>query len=140
LDQDENDYEFIELTNTSPQSIDLSGYRFTSGIDFKFPEGASIAAGEYLLLCKNADIYAGKADQVFEWKSGKLSNNGEGLQLNDKNGIIADYVRYADGGYWPEDADGNGASLELQQNTAANSLAENWKATTNGGSPGRSNK
>ncbi len=139
-DQDEDDYEFIELTNTSPQSIDLSGYRFASGIDFTFPEGASIAAGEYLLICKNAKIYAGKVDQVFEWESGKLSNRSESLQLNDKKGTIADYVRYADGGYWPEDADGNGASLELQRNTAVNSLAENWKAETSGGSPGLPNE
>src|SRR4029079_7674173 len=35
--------EFIELYNSSPVAIDLSGWQFTSGVSFTFPGGATIA-------------------------------------------------------------------------------------------------
>ena len=42
----EDDAEFIELMNTSGVTIDLSGVRFTTGLDFTFPAGTTLAAGE----------------------------------------------------------------------------------------------
>jgi len=135
-----DEYEFIELVNAGDRAVDISGYAFTAGIDFVFPRGTSIGPGEYMLVCEHADACAGKASQVFEWTGGKLSNQGEALVLRDAAGIIADYVRYDDRGYWPAEADGGGMSLELKDAASVNSLAENWCAGHDaGGTPGQQN-
>jgi hypothetical protein len=36
---DDQEYEYIELTNTSTNAIDLGGMRISGGIDFIFPFG-----------------------------------------------------------------------------------------------------
>ncbi|MCF7973156.1 MAG: lamin tail domain-containing protein, partial [Phycisphaerae bacterium] len=36
--------EFVELYNTASTSVDLSGWWFSDGIDFQFPQGSSIPA------------------------------------------------------------------------------------------------
>ncbi|HON08097.1 MAG TPA: CotH kinase family protein, partial [Verrucomicrobiota bacterium] len=36
---DSQDYEYIEITNTGTNAIDLGGMRITGGVDFKFPFG-----------------------------------------------------------------------------------------------------
>lgn len=43
--------------------------------------------------------------------SGSLSNVSDRVQLIDRTGNLADEVRYYDGGYWPEYADGGGAKI-----------------------------
>lgn len=132
--------EFIELVNTGTQALDLSGYAFGKGMEFVFPEGTSMAPGDYALVCKNTDGYTGRASQVFSWASGKLSNRGEPLLLMNASAMIVDYVKYADRNYWPAEADGDGPSLELVGSSRVNSLAENWKASlTTGGTPGAAN-
>ena len=45
--------EFIELFNDGSQAVDVSGWRFTDGIDFTIPEGTVIPAGEYLVVSEN---------------------------------------------------------------------------------------
>lgn len=137
LSEQGNDYEFVELTNTGSQIMDLSGYTF-AGIDFTFAENTTIVPGEYVIICKNADIYAGKAGQVFQY-DGKLSNKGEPLFLLDTNEHIVDYVQFDDNGEWPQSADGEGFSLELVDSGLVNSMAENWKAVTMNGTPGQPN-
>jgi len=41
--------------------------------------------------------------------------------------------------HWPTEADGNGSSLELKNPQLNNIVPQNWKASTNHGSPGKSN-
>ncbi len=131
------DYEFIELVNTGGEAVDLSGYAFSKAVEFAFPQNTVIAANEYIIISKNADAFNSQQFQFFEWDSGKLSNKGEVLQLNDSKGFIVDYVKYDDKRYWPSEADGNGASLELQHPGHVNSFYENWKASkVSGGTPG----
>lgn len=133
-----DDYEFIELTNMGNETVDLSGYTF-SGIDFTFAADTAIEPGEYVLVCKNTETYADKTTQVFQWDGGNLSNKGESLVLKDTDDSIIDYIRYADRGNWPKDADGEGFSLELLRTDLVNSMGENWKAVTIGGTPGQAN-
>src|SRR5215218_9879186 len=45
--------EFIELLNPGDQPLDLSGARFTNGVDYTFPSGASLPAGGYLVVTQN---------------------------------------------------------------------------------------
>ena len=46
--------EFIELCNRGDSEIDLTGWRFTEGVNFTFPTGTTIKAGGYLVVA--ADI------------------------------------------------------------------------------------
>src|SRR5688572_32981590 len=46
--------EFIELYNTDAVPVDLSGWSFTKGITFIFPQGATIPAGGYVLVAANS--------------------------------------------------------------------------------------
>ena len=137
LQGDDNVYEFVELFNNSSYSIDLSNYRFNTGIDFTFPQGSTMKSGEYIILAKTLETYAGKGFQVFQITEGKLNNAGEELLLSDQNGEIIDRVFYDDHIPWPEEPDGKGPSLELTDPSLDNSLASSWRASgTTGGTPG----
>ena len=138
--QGDGNSEFVEICNTGAAAVDLSGYAFSDGIAFTFPQNTSIAAGEYIVVAADAKSHDGLGCQVFQWKSGNLSNSGEAIQLSDAEGIQIDYVIYSDAAPWPESADGGGSSLEVIDLRAANSLPDNWKASSAaGGTPGRSN-
>ena len=54
---DENDKtvraEFIELYNVGEETIDLSNWYFSEGIDFNFQEGVTIGAGNYLIIAED---------------------------------------------------------------------------------------
>ncbi len=45
--------EFVELHNTGSAAVDLSGWRFSAGVDFTFPHGTTIAAGGYVDVGEN---------------------------------------------------------------------------------------
>jgi hypothetical protein len=133
-------YEFLELVNTGAGAVDLSGYTLT-GIAYTFPTGASIAAGEYILVAKTAATYTGGVYQVFDWDDAQsLSNGGEAVTLADRFGNVADSVTYADIAPWPTTPDGTGPSLSLLDPALDNSVATNWAASAaNGGTPGAVN-
>ncbi len=50
--------EFVELFNDSAQPVDLSGWKFTSGIDFTFPAGTILPGGEALAVVENKADFA----------------------------------------------------------------------------------
>ena len=52
---------------------------------------------------------------------------------------LVDFVEYDDKTPWPECADGNGYSLELNAWNSDNELAESWACVNEYGSPGREN-
>jgi hypothetical protein len=152
--------EYIELYNPAASAVDLSGWRFTSGVQFTFPGGTSIAAGGHLVVAANAAAftakYPGVTNFVAGW-TGQLSNSGNRIQLDDAFGTKRDEVAYADDGDWSvrdrddpdyghrgwrwrSPADGLGKSLELINVLFDNSLGQNWKASvTTNGTPGAAN-
>jgi len=117
------DYEFIELVNTSAEAVALEGYTLT-GVDYTFAAGASIAAGEHLVVAANAASYSG-AYQVFQWTAGELTDDGETLMLIDGYGQLVDEVAYGDSGDWPSAPDGGGPTLSLGQPALDNSNPAN---------------
>ena len=131
----------MELYNAGKNNIDLSGWAFTDGIIFTFPDGSGISPGEYLVVAKKAETYSGKGYQVFEWASGKsLSNDGETIRLENSLGEELDQLTYNDKAPWPLAADGRGPSLELINPLLANEAGSNWKSSRyRGGTPGRAN-
>ena len=112
---DDFDYEFVELLNIGDLAADLSGYEFyntAGGLDqlgLTFPEGTSIAAGEFVLIVVSeagASNYAGTGAQIFQMTQGNFSNSGEALALRDAFGNTVNAVTYDDAGAWPSSAQG----------------------------------
>ena len=112
---DDFDYEFVELLNIGDLAADLSGYEFyntAGGLDqlgLTFPEGTSIAAGEFVLIVVSeagAANYAGTGAQIFQMSQGNFSNSGEALALRDAFGNTVNAVTYDDAGAWPSSAQG----------------------------------
>ena len=94
--------EYIELYNNTEESIDLSGWQFTDGIEFEFPRGTTLDAREYLVVAQNPAT----AQSVFGVSSigpweGKLKNSGERIRLQDDLGNVIDDVDYQRGFPWP---------------------------------------
>jgi len=136
----DEDYEFIEVYNAAAATVDLSGYAFTNGIQFTFPQGITIAADEYIVVTSNLSTYNVESYQVFEWESGNLANEGEPIQLEDADGNLIDRVDYDDEAPWVTEPDGNGPTLSLIDASLDNALPENWRASdAAGGTPGKSN-
>ncbi|MCU0644400.1 MAG: CotH kinase family protein [bacterium] len=133
-------YEFVELVNLAEHTVDLSGYQFTNGISFTFPQGSSISGGEYIVIAKTATTYTNNGYQVFQIASGKLDNAGEELVFCDSQGAVVDSVCYNDQAPWPTKPDGEGPSLELKNPSLDNNIATAWSASEQtGGTPGRKN-
>ncbi|MBN2181745.1 MAG: lamin tail domain-containing protein [Sedimentisphaerales bacterium] len=134
--------EYVELYNKGTESIDLGGWKLSSGIRYTIPNGTEIAAGGYLVIAADAErlinrypnLTAANTVGPFE---GSLDNRGEKLILskplfntptNDEF-IIVDELIYGDGGDWGKWADGGGGSLELKDPHSDNSRPDNWASS-----------
>ncbi|MCL5280076.1 MAG: lamin tail domain-containing protein [Planctomycetes bacterium] len=151
--------EWIELLNPGTQAVDLTGWRFSDGVEFVFPS-VSIRAGKYLVVAADMNTFRAKhpgvTNAVGGWIGG-LSNSGERLQLADAVGAVVNTVRYADQGdwgvrslgpaqqghrgwEWSSAADGTGKSLELINASLPNDCGQNWvPSVMDGGTPGAAN-
>jgi hypothetical protein len=134
--------EFVELFNRGTRTIDLSGWRFTNGINFDIPPGTRMAPGSYLVIGRDPpylqEVYGLSSAQVLGpdpndeqavRRFGRFANGGERITLRDASGNVADTVRYHDGGQWPRWADGGGSSLELIDPFQDNNVAAAWDAS-----------
>ena len=128
---DHRDGEFIELYNRSGSLLDLSGWRFSDGVDFTFPVGTTLASGAYLVIAANEDYTASAhpGATIVGQYAGQLANAGELVRLVDSWGNLADEVYYSTGGQWPLLAGGLGSSLELKHHDMDNSKASAWEAS-----------
>ena len=124
----QRDGEFIELYNRGVAAVNVGGWKLDDAVDFTIPPGTTIAPGGYLVLAANAAWlnanYAGLT-ALGNW-DGSLRDGGELLRLLDANGNLANQVDYLYGGEWPEQAGGNGSSLELVNPNADNTLGGAW--------------
>jgi hypothetical protein len=134
-------YEYLEIYNAEAVTVDISGYTFSLGVNFTFPPGTTLAAGEYIVVAANAANYVG-AYQTFDY-SGSLSNNGEQITLETGSGIVIDDLTYDELAPWPLYADGNGPTLALNNTGDDNADAANWHwsdcVNYVNGSPGAAN-
>lgn len=138
-----DEYEFIEIKNVGAQAVNLFGMKFTSGIAYEFPAGASIGAGGFKTIARNAVQFAAKYPAVTlldAWGAGSsLANGGDTLTLTDAANRTVFSVAWLDESPWPIAPDGSGPSLVPVNANAipAPNNASNWRASTNpGGSPG----
>ena len=151
--------EWIELFNRGTQPVNLTGWRFSDGVDFVFPN-VTLAAGKYLVVAADVAVFTARhpdvANVVGGW-TGWLRDSGEALELVDGAGAVVNTVRYAHQGDWgvrelgPVDlghrgwrwsaaTDGGGKTLELINVSLPNDLGRNWTASVvEGGTPGSAN-
>jgi hypothetical protein len=127
---DLDDLEWIELHNPHERPVDVAGWRLTQGVEFQFPAGTSIPAGGYLVLARDARLFAEfyPVPVAGEFKK-SLGNGGDTLVLSDASGNPVDRVSFEDSSPWPVAADGESASLERITPNAPGERPENWMAS-----------
>ncbi len=151
----DDNFEFIELVNTSDQPVDLTLAGLTRteqngesvGVDFDFAEGSisRLGPGERVVIVEDMAAfkfrYGTDIPIAGQW-SGGLSNAGEQLTLL-VNGQVLQQFSYDDA--WHTSTDGTGPSLEIVN--AADPILDNWAvaaswraSNVDGGSPGRSSR
>ena len=130
----DDDFEFLELLNTGPVTLDLTGVQFIAGIDFTFPDAAQLDPGEFLVLASNPDAvqfrYGLQVDVAGQY-AGRLANGGEQLTLADSFGAAIVDFKYGDSEApgWPTQADGLGSSLEVIDVDGDYNDSNNWLAS-----------
>ena len=136
--RDGDDFEFLELTNTGPDRIDLANFHFTQGIEYRFPQGSILNAGERLILAVDSDAFSAiHGVTAFDEYDKHLSNGGERLTLVDAYGRAIVSLAYDDESPWPDEADGGGYSLVLDDETSDDQDPGHWRlSTAPNGSPG----
>ena len=137
----EDDFEYVEFKNVGLSSIDLTGVTFAQAIVYTFPS-ITLPAGAHLVLARNPTALATRYDLsatiVAGPYTGKLSNSGEEVQVNDASGATLLDFTYSQS--WYPSTDGGGYSLTVidplvDPTTLSN--ASSWRASNVlGGSPG----
>jgi hypothetical protein len=146
---DNEDFEFIELVNTSTsETLDLTGVVLVNGPSqpLRLDAGgiSHLAPGEQLVLVGNVKAFRARYGDditVAGEYEGRLSNSGERLRLVDDQGVTIVDFDYAAEAPWPTAASGLGSSLEvidvysLSPSELGNPAS--WRASAAvGGSPG----
>ena len=131
---DEGDrLDFIELQNVGDVALDLTGVRFTAGVDFVFPS-LTLAPGDCVVLVDDAAAFRAKYGEdvpIAGQYAGRLSNAGEQIVLTLPEPLEAAILRFAYEDAWYESTDGRGHSLTIADPAlppAAWSEPQTWHA------------
>jgi len=122
--------EFIILYNPRDTPIELEGYMLSDAVDFIFPS-CVIEANGTVIVAQEPSLVSQDLSKKFKWARGKLSNEGENINLLSPSGIIIDHVTYNNKAPWPLEAEGNGSYLQLIDPSLDNHFAENWESQLN---------
>jgi len=124
---DGDQFEFIELKNKSADPVNLTGLKFSNGIEYTFPAGSVLPASGFIVLADDSLEFINQYGFSPMGNYGKnLSNAGEHIILSDYYGNMVDEVMYDDANPWRIEADGKGPSLGLIDVTSDNQQAANW--------------
>ncbi len=134
------DFEYIELKNIGPTSINLAGVHFTDGVEFAFTSG-TLAAGQTMLLVKNTAAFTsryGGGHNIGGVYVGTLDNSGEKIRLDDA--VNEKILEFEYQNNWYPNTDGMGFSLVIVNENAPYytwQFKESWRPSgVDGGSPG----
>lgn len=140
ISTDRDDFEFIELLNTSNSSIDLTGVYFDDGISFFFAENTILPPGGRLVLVRNLAAFTARYGALPDGTiageySGRLSNDGEQIILRSSGAVEIVNLTYNDQLPWPVQADGDGYSMIFTGDQPGE--GSSWSASADlGGAPG----
>lgn len=137
---DEEQYEFIELSNSGESEVNLANIAFTEGIRYTFPATVPpLAPGKSVILVADSTAFAARYPDVpiLGVYEGQLSNQGERITLIDATGRTIFSVEYDDENEWPLSADGQGDSLILVEAGSDPNHPISWRASGKlNGTPG----
>ena len=143
--RDEENFEFVEITNRDNSSVSLDGWRLRGGADFDFADGQSIAAGESLVLVffdPNESTLATAFRNRFNLDSafsllgpmtdGPLGDEAGTVRLeeglsNPEAKAFVDEVRYLANAPWPSPT--SARSLQRLIGFDFGRFAESWTST-----------
>jgi hypothetical protein len=137
-----SDFEYIELVNTRPAALDISGAMFVEGVDFTFPANTVLQSSQRILIVANIaafELRFGTGKPVAGAYTGKLNNDGEKLQIHDAVGENILEFSYNDIWYPPTDDNGHALVVLDPATTPVTDfdLPENWGISLDiGGDPG----
>lgn len=142
-----SDDEYIEIYNRGTNAVNLGGWKFIAGIDYKFPSNTVLAADGYLVIAKDVARMLTNYPNLTTNNTlgdfkGTLANSGErvAIAMPDLNistnalgqvetntvYVVVDEVTYGSGGQWGQWSAEGGSSLELIDPRADRRLAYNW--------------
>jgi hypothetical protein len=134
--------EWVELHNPMAVDVEISQWSIVGGMNYTFPEGTVVAGGGYLVVAispASLSTVTGLTNILGPF-TGRLGNNGENLQLLNRNGRVMDELNYGVEGDWPVGSDGAGPSLAKYNEDTGSGDADHWRASLElGGTPGRRN-
>src|SRR6185503_2466251 len=86
------------------KEMDLSGWSFTSGPKFTFPDNCKIPAHGLLVVCR--DLAAFRKAYIGDFSvlgnfTGKLNHKGEKIELVDQSKKVVESFKYSDHQPWP---------------------------------------
>ncbi|MBM3881976.1 MAG: hypothetical protein FJ387_20020 [Verrucomicrobia bacterium] len=122
VSRDRDDYEFIELLNVGPKTLDLSGVRIVGGVQFQFGAQAFLSSGARLLVVGHRPAFEaryGNALPVAGEYTGRLANEGELLRLERADGSLIFEFTYSPRPPWPTELEDQGFTLVLRQPSSA---------------------
>jgi len=127
---DDDDLEFIEITNKGAQEINMEGIYFSgTGFVYQFPFYSTMKSYSSVILASNITAFRTKyGTNPYSQFTRHLSNKGQRLVLADGYGNVIDEVQYSDTIPWPG-ADGNGKYLKLNNPDLDNNIAANWSVS-----------
>jgi hypothetical protein len=136
---DGRNLEFLEVHNARSVFEDLTGWRITGEVNFDFPAGFRLQAGETVVIAAVPDdlkaVYG--ITNVLGPYTGALANEGGLIRLRNNANAIRLEVEYSDNPPWPVSADGAGHSLVLARPSYGENDPRAWAACEFiGGSPG----
>ena len=125
-----DEFEYLELKNIGPFTLNLSGLFFSAGINFTFTNGAQLAPGQLFLLARNPAVLATRYPGVVVngTYTGRLDNGGEKLAISHPAAGEILALTYDDVAPWPVPADGFGFSLVRDPAASTVSSAEDFAA------------
>ena len=137
---DTNSLEFIEVYNGESIFIDLTGWKITGGVEFAFPDGFRLEAGEFALVAAQPALVESSygISGVLGPFTGRLNNAGDNVRIVNAAGATRCEVEYEPDAPWPVAADGSGHSMVLARPSYGEDDPRAWAASERiGGTPGQ---
>ncbi|HUR57847.1 MAG TPA: lamin tail domain-containing protein, partial [Opitutaceae bacterium] len=125
-------FEFVELQNIGTTVMDLSGVRFTNGIDYTFPVGSALAPGAFVVVANDRSSFlsrypnAAGALTTSGGFNGSLDNDGETIALTLPSPWKVHILRFRYESSWFSAASGGGNSIVPV--SPATAPQQNWQA------------
>ena len=137
--------DWLELYNNSEDPVDLSNWVIRDSEPahgYVIPVNTILQAGEYLVVCRDILVFHSffpDVGNVIGNMGFGLNARGEVVKLFTSDGVLIDSVEYDDFNPWPQEPDGEGPTLSLNNPDFDNLIADNWHASVYHGTPGETN-